>query len=219
MATIKLPNSDQFDTMNTHLGNIVSTATAAIGNRTYTEDNYVTDSETVTASIDALDIQVKDNTDAIAAMLSAVYPIGCVYTSVVSTSPATLFGMGTWAALGAGKVLVGIDAGDADFDTAEETGGAKTHLHTGAAHTHGVSAAFAKIVFGTNEILYKVKSSVATWTSNNKSNPTSSTSEGTFGYDTGLELGGATDAASAANTGSSSSLSPYLVVYRWKRTA
>ena len=34
-----------------------------VGNRTYTEDNYVTDSESVTASVDALDQQVKDNAD------------------------------------------------------------------------------------------------------------------------------------------------------------
>lgn len=70
---------------------------------------------------------------------SDVYPIGCIYQSVVSTSPATLFGMGTWVALGAGKVLVGIDAADTDFDTVEETGGEKTHVLTIAempAHDH-----------------------------------------------------------------------------------
>lgn len=33
---------------------------AAIGSRTYTEDNYVTDSQSLTASIDALDIALKD---------------------------------------------------------------------------------------------------------------------------------------------------------------
>src|SRR5512136_741002 len=54
-----------------------------------------------------------------------VYPVGAIYLSVVSTSPATLFG-GTWSAIGAGRILVGLDSGDADFDTVEETGGAKT---------------------------------------------------------------------------------------------
>ena len=38
-------------------------------------------------------------------------------------------GFGTWA-FGAGKVPVGIDSSDTDFDTAEETGGAKTHTLT-----------------------------------------------------------------------------------------
>jgi len=58
-------------------------------------------------------------------LMLAMHPVGCIYTSVVSTSPATLFG-GTWAAFGAGRVLVGIDSADTSFDVVEETGGAKT---------------------------------------------------------------------------------------------
>jgi len=77
--------------------------------------------------------------------LSDVYPVGSIYTSVVSTNPATLFGMGTWSAIGAGRVLVGIDSGDTDFDTVEETGGAKTVASAGsigdhASHTHSVTS-------------------------------------------------------------------------------
>ena len=53
-------------------------------------------------------------------------PIGFVFISVVSTNPATSLGYGTWSAFGAGRVLVGLDAADPAFDTAEEVGGAKT---------------------------------------------------------------------------------------------
>ena len=59
------------------------------------------------------------------------WPIGSVFISVVATSPATLLGGGTWSAIGAGRVLVGLDSGDANFDTVEETGGAKTVTSTG----------------------------------------------------------------------------------------
>jgi len=87
-------------------------------------------------------------------VLSLVYPIGSVFTAVVSTNPNTLFGFGTWAAIATGRVLIGIDTGDTDFDVVEETGGAKTktiaqenlpnistgagtsHNHTQDAHTH-----------------------------------------------------------------------------------
>lgn len=54
------------------------------------------------------------------------WPVGSVYIAVDNTDPATRFGGGTWAAFGAGRVLVGLDSGDTDFDTGEETGGAKT---------------------------------------------------------------------------------------------
>tara|TARA_R110000803_G_scaffold165212_1_gene228782 strand:- start:674 stop:1333 length:660 start_codon:yes stop_codon:yes gene_type:complete len=57
------------------------------------------------------------------------YPVGSVYTSIVATNPATLLGVGTWSAFGAGRVLVGLDASDTSFDVVEETGGAKTHSH------------------------------------------------------------------------------------------
>lgn len=80
----------------------------------------------------------------LATVLGAAWPIGSVFISTVPTDPATLLGVGTWAAFGAGRVLVGIDPGDPDFDTAEETGGAKTVAAAGsvsavtvAAHTTG----------------------------------------------------------------------------------
>ena len=68
--------------------------------------------------------------------LQDVYPVGSVYINASDvTSPDTLFGFGTWSAIGAGRVLVGQDTGDALFDTMGETGGSKdaivvTHTHT-----------------------------------------------------------------------------------------
>jgi hypothetical protein len=59
-------------------------------------------------------------------VVEALYPVGAIYVSTLSTNPGTLFGVGTWATFGAGKTLVGIDSGDTDFDTVEETRGAKT---------------------------------------------------------------------------------------------
>lgn len=72
------------------------------------------------------------------------FPVGAVFISVVATDPATLLGYGTWSAFGTGRVMVGYDSNDTDFDVAEETGGAKTVTSTGsvaaasdhAAHVH-----------------------------------------------------------------------------------
>lgn len=138
-------------------------------------------------------------TTAVAAVSKAVinghtYPVGSIYTSIVSTNPATLLGVGTWAAFGAGKVMVGLDSGDSDFDTAEETGGAKTHTLSIAempAHTHATEGNDAHDA-GAGVPYVDTKSG-----STPNSNATTSTGGG----------------------GAHNNLQPYIVVYMWKRTA
>jgi hypothetical protein len=62
-----------------------------------------------------------------------VWKVGMILTSVledspgVGTNPLLFLGYGTWIAFGTGRVLVGLDIADPDFDTIMETGGAKTH--------------------------------------------------------------------------------------------
>lgn len=62
-------------------------------------------------------------------LLNRVYPVGSIYMSVNSTNPGTILG-GTWAAFGEGRVLVGVDANDTDFNAAQKTGGEKAHTLT-----------------------------------------------------------------------------------------
>ena len=123
--------------------------------------------------------------------LESLYPVGSIYMNATSsTNPGTLIGFGTWVAFGAGRVPVGIDSTDTDFDTAEETGGAKTHTLTVdeiPAHTHSVP--------------------------NSGSQNNSFDSGTTVGNDvTGTS--GSTGGGQAHNN-----LQPYIVVYMWKRTA
>ena len=50
-------------------------------------------------------------------VIDTLYPVGALYVSTLSTNPGTLLGRGTWAAFGSGRVMVGHNASDADFDT------------------------------------------------------------------------------------------------------
>jgi hypothetical protein len=63
--------------------------------------------------------------------IATIYPVGSIYISTVSTNPNTLFGVGTWAAFGTGRVLVGINASDTNFDVVGEVGGTKTVASAG----------------------------------------------------------------------------------------
>ena len=98
----------------------------------------------------------------IAELLNKVYPVGAIYMSVSSTNPGTLFG-GTWTAWGSGKVPVGINASDSDFDTVEETGGAKTH-------SHGLSSGYAKVLPSTDGWIGFSRIAVPTWSLTHKNN-------------------------------------------------
>jgi microcystin-dependent protein len=165
------------------------------------------DSSAVTSS---LDYKVENMVETV---IGTIYPIGCIYTSTVATNPATVFGFGTWAAFGAGKVLVGIDSEDEDFNEAEETGGAKTHTLTTAempSHTHTQNAHSHRIqAGGASGGSSRYKHATDTDVTNNE--------------DSGANIVGTqAQTATNQNTGGDeahNNLQPYVVVYFFKRTA
>ena len=138
--------------------------------------------------------------------LAALHPVGSVYINAnTATNPATLLGFGTWAAFGAGRVMVGIDAGDTAFDTAGETGGSKdaivvshTHSITDPGHAHSLTLMDDDNGSGVNGA-----------TDGDNSYSTLSTSSAT----TGISI------SSTGTSGTNANLQPYVVVYMWKRTA
>jgi hypothetical protein len=142
------------------------------------------------------------------------FPVGSVFTSVVATNPATLLGYGTWVAFGAGRVLVGLDSGDADFDTVKETGGAKTVTLTAAempSHTHAVTDP------GHTHLTQRYPT--ATGASSGFTIDTSMS--GTLADNT-LPTKSATTGITLGNTGGGgahANVQPYIVVRFWERTA
>lgn len=145
----------------------------------------------------------------IQAMMEMIYPIGSIYTNAaVSTNPATLLGFGTWTAFASGRVLVGVDTGQTEFDTLGETGGAKTHTltsgempshtHTQNSHNHQEQVATAG---GAGTGITGTANLVGNTGSNQSTVSTTATNQNTGGG------------------GAHNNLQPYITVYMWQRTA
>lgn len=145
-------------------------------------------------------------------VLQTIYPVGSIYTSTVSTNPATLFGFGTWVAYAQGRVLVGVGTSDETF-TAGAIGGESNHTLSVAelaAHNHGVA--------DPGHTHGETVSSIPTGGTLGI-NGTSGYS-GANGSDLSTEVG--YTGISTTNNGSGTAhnnLQPYIVVYIWNRTA
>tara|TARA_R110000868_G_scaffold178826_1_gene418683 strand:- start:4995 stop:5666 length:672 start_codon:yes stop_codon:yes gene_type:complete len=159
-----------------------------------------------------------DNTSKLAttgfvqAALGALYPVGSIYTNAaVSTNPATLLGFGTWSAFGAGRVMVGLDAGNAAFDTAQETGGSADAIVV--SHTHSATSSVSDpghnhtIGFQNNTI--DQNGGTAALVKQGTSNTSTAS--------TGISV--STSISSTGSSATNANLPPYIVVYMWRRTA
>jgi hypothetical protein len=151
------------------------------------------------------------------AVKNELYPVGSIYTNATdSTNPGTLLGFGTWSAFGAGRVMVGLDAGNALFDTAEETGGSAdaivvshTHTITDSGHVHapptGLNSPYLTNPFSGDG---SIDSSTVTG-----SNERNATAGNTASAVTGISIN------SAGSSGTNANYQPYITVRMWKRTA
>ena len=186
-----------------HLSLIKSTLKATFPNitgavtPTHTELNYVDGvTSSIQSQLDALSSgkqAAHSNLTALAAGNATIaWPVGSIYISNSPTNPATSLGGGTWVNFGAGRVLVGLDATQTEFDTVEKTGGAKTHTLTTAeipSHTHPIT--FVESI------------------GSGATQGAGTANQATPGSGTGATGGG----------GAHNNLQPYIVVYFWKRTA
>ena len=62
-------------------------------------------------------------------IFKTVFPIGSTYITQTNTNPSTILGFGTWERV-KGRVLVGLDEDDTNFNTIGKTGGETEHVLT-----------------------------------------------------------------------------------------
>ena len=133
-------------------------------------------------------------------MLETIYPVGSIYTNAgVATNPGTLLGFGTWTEFGAGRVIVGVDSTDTDFDAVRETGGSKTDSHSLSiaelpAHTHQLG-------------------------SNDSGTGTGGASNVEFTRSFGEGNGASVTSSSVGSGNAHTIVQPYITAYMWRRTA
>lgn len=142
-------------------------------------------------------------------LLDVFYPVGTIYETTstnldTTTKMAAHFG-GTWEEYGAGRVLVAKST-DTEFDTIGETGGAKTHtlkVNEMPSHTH-------------------IQDAHNHWYYNTNAGSPNSYYTATYqkGY-SGNAWTGSTTATNQYTGGGEAhnNLPPYIVVYRYRRTA
>ena len=158
-------------------------------------------------------------------LISALRPaIGDIEINVTGTNPESKYTGTTWVAWGSGKVPVGVDSAQTEFNTVEKTGGEKSHkmtaaengphYHAGPLHTHGPgTGSYFSTFSGTMSVEVIGDIAGSGW------EITQIASSGTWHQPT------ATAAAGNGNTGTSGSgtahnnLQPYITCYMWKRTA
>ena len=146
------------------------------------------------------------------AIFLASHPIGSLFETTISTNPGTLYG-GTWAAWGGGRVPVGVNTADSDFNTVEKTGGKKTERHE---FKIGYKGYYGTAVGSDDNMIQAYKYSTSSY--------------GTYAYEGSTQAGvnagiqastNTRDVAQASSTGDTSETSivqPYITCYIWKRT-
>jgi hypothetical protein len=145
------------------------------------------------------------------------FKVGGVYINVTGVNPATELGYGTWSQISQGQFLVGQKATDTDFDTAEETGGEKTHTLSEAEmpeHTH--------VQNEHNHIQDQHRHSINGATSGGSSGTRLDATTGikkNTNYTTPTNQPATAVNQNAGSGDPHNNLPPYFVVYIWKRTA
>lgn len=155
-------------------------------------------------------------------MADKMYPVGAIYMSVNNVNPGEIFG-GLWEAWGAGRVPIGVDASQGEFNAAGKTGGSKTidlsHSHTVNEHKHISTCGFDE---STWYVAQPNGTGVSTCGNTTVENTGYAVKYNSFTLANPVRLGYTGTSSPGTNSklsNSQSILQPYITCYMWVRTA
>lgn len=165
------------------------------------------------------------------------WPVGSIFMHTTAVNPSTLLGGGTWVRWGNGRVPVGVDTGQTEFNAVEKTGGAKTHsLSTNEMppHTHSIDHDHPLVSTNTSSHTHSFGfetrtdpgghgeaqrvSDIDDQTEASGSNHTATTSVSSHAHNVDIPAFSGASGSSGLG-GAHNNLQPYITVYMWKRTS
>ena len=199
------------------------------------------------SQIDALESQLNSQVSTLQGQIANVktsfYRVGDIIMTTIASNPSSVYG-GTWVAWGAGRVPVGYNSSDSDFNSAEKTGGSKTqnyahshtvnsHSHLVPKHTHSMPNHKHVSPFGYDEDVYYATNSWGTVVESGsgygfRANASGAETRFRMAYtkeagsgNTGSTIVTTQSSSPGTNSqlGSKSVVQPYITCYFWKRTA
>lgn len=209
------------DTVQSNVDTVASDLTQEITDRGNADTTLQNNIDSVISDLDPL-------TGALAqAILQQIYPVNSLYTTKNATNPATQLGFGTWTQIAEGRTLVGIDTGDADFNTIGEQGGSKTHTHADNFSVDGHTLTTAEMpshahrLYGTDTSSASVEPLNGATVAGDTNGGGAYTNSGLGGNQLVEDTGGDTAHSHglSGSVTSANSMNPYHVVYIWERTA
>lgn len=195
--------------------------------------NNTVDEEKVELIIDektpSIVSQANNYTDTqLSGIINTIFPVGTIYMSANSANPSTYLG-GTWEAWGSGRVPIGVNTNDSDFNTVEKTGGNKSNTYTPSGTVGDHTLTVAEMPAHTHGEPTGSTNGFATFSQTETAQDTGvgfmSDQSGAMyhaGYAGLTESAGGNEAHNHSFTGSGQSIStiqPYITCYMWKRTA
>ena len=159
-------------------------------------------------------------------LANLIFPVGSIRMTVSAADESAFLG-GNWVRWGTGRVPVGVNTSDTNFNTVEKTGGANTHtltatempshnhsfsgsvtVNANGVHTHQASAGSYKVGSGSASTYY--------YMTNGGSTSGQTTGSGGSHDHTGSVSGSVGSNGSGA---AHNNLQPFITCYFWKRTA